>query len=290
MKAATEQLSLFNWDTAYELYKEALEAEEQENSGPWTTTAQEAAFGAAVSIQHASPSDPDRVKEASDLFEKLADAKLKSPLAARSLINLGRIAELSDYYEDVIDLPKARTYYSQVIERFGGDEEIAAEATLRLAAAFVQSYKDEDVRQGVTVLEKWLASHPDGPLVSAMWQYLGDTYFFPLNEFTKSLAAYVNADRLGWLDDADIGRLWWRMANLGEKTSNLTAAITFYTRIITDAPTSGKAYESQLALKRLGAPVPEITVARKSTVANPNSVGATTAPSTRPTTRSTNNG
>jgi tetratricopeptide (TPR) repeat protein len=278
--SGTAQLAQFEWQTAYDLFGQALEAA-PESSAIW----QDAAFGRAVAANQLTPSDEDRIEEAKQLFTKLSAPELKSRFAARSLMNLGRIAELVDYSQDPIDLPTARTYYAAVVERFP-DDAIAHEATLRLAAAYVQSYRDEDVKQGTAILEKWLATHPQGPWASAMWQYLGDTYFFPLADYGKSLAAYERADELGWLDDADIGRVWWRIAKIAEANGNIPAAVKFYTRIVTDAPVSGKGYESQVALKRLGAPVPELRIDRPAGTKRP----PTTAPVAVPTTRHVSRG
>ena len=270
----SRQIAQFNWERAHRLYADALESSEA-GSVPW----QEAAFGAATALQHKSPASAEAMAEAGRLFEQLVDPKLNSRFAARSLIGLGRLAELRDYYGDRIDLPGARAHYAAVIERFPNDE-VAAEASLRLASAFVQSYKPDDVKAGIAVLERYLSGHPNGPLASAMWQYLGDTYFYPLADDRKALDAYVKADRLGWLDDSDIGRVWWRMAQLGERIGDRSAAVEFYTKIVTDAAVSGKGYESQVALKRLGAPVPQIGLTAPAP-ARPTTVPAA-APATNP--------
>jgi tetratricopeptide (TPR) repeat protein len=281
LREASEQIAFFNWDRAGRLYRAAM-SDTEEGSAQW----QEAAYGTAVAAQHVSPADPAKIDEAAKLYQALSKPELGSRFAARSLMNLGRIAELRDYYGDVPDLNTARKYYATVTERFP-NEEIAAEATLRLASAYVQSYKPDDVKAGVDVLERYLSAYPDGPLASGMWQYLGDTYFYPLADFSKSLKAYVNADRLGWLDDSDIGRVWWRVAQLGERVGDVPTAIRFYTRIVTEAAVSGKAYESQMALKRLGAPVPKIRLgtagsAEPAPATQPTTVPMSAPPGTRP--------
>ena len=279
LREAQEQISFFNWERAGKLYRSVMTTA-PEGSPEW----QEAAYGTAVAGQHVSPADPEKIAEAARLYRALSQPELNSRFAARSLMNLGRIAELRDYYGDKVDLAAARQHYKAAAERFPNDE-IAAEATLRLAAAFVQSYTTDDVKAGIEVLERYLAAHPDGPLASGMWQYLGNTYFYPVADYPKSLAAYVNADRLGWIDDTDIGRVWWRIAILAERVNDVPTAVRFYTRITTEAAVSGKAYESQVALKRLGAPVPEIRIGAAAPATQPTTVPVTPpAATTRPET------
>jgi tetratricopeptide (TPR) repeat protein len=259
LEKATEQVTFFDWDKARSLYQAAMDRAESQ-SDPW----QSAVFGLAVALQQATPANAGAIARAGDLYQKLADEKLGSRFAARSLMNLGRMAEVRDFYGDQPDLPAARGYYAQVIARFPHDE-IASEATLRLAGSYVQTFKPEDLKKGADILENWLAAHPADPFASGMWQYTGDAHFY-LGGDRAALDAYVKADALGWMDPGNEGPILWRMAVLADRRLNDPAtAGRYYTRIITDVPYSGKAYESQLALKRLGLPVPTIQLVRAAT-------------------------
>jgi len=94
-----------------------------------------------------------------------------------------------------------------------------------------------------------------------MWQYLGDTYFYPLDKYAESLSCYRKAEKIGFIEKYRRGPVYWRMAAMADRFLNdRQAAIEYYTKIITVVPTSGKAYESQLALERLGAAVPKIEI------------------------------
>jgi hypothetical protein len=54
--------------------------------------------------------------------------------------------------------------------------------------------------------------------------------------------------------------VWWRIARIAEEhLKDRDTAIAYYTKICVDAQTSGRAFEAQIALHRLGAPVPELT-------------------------------
>jgi tetratricopeptide (TPR) repeat protein len=168
------------------------------------------------------------------------------------------LAELRDYYEDPVDLDAARHWYQRVIDDWP-DLPIAGEATLRLAATFVQTYDPAQVRHGVELVETWLATREDEPLAAGMWQYLGDTYFYPLADHETSLRCYRKAEAIGFLDSNNVGTLCWRMAILAERfLEDRDRAVEYYGKVIRSGAASGKGYQAQLALERLGAPVPEL--------------------------------
>jgi tetratricopeptide (TPR) repeat protein len=270
--AARKLLVSFEWDQAHEAFLEVAK-KAPPKSDRWV----EATFGAAVAISQGQPQDPDRVIEADKLYTLILEQTPQSKFVPRVMMNLGRLKELVDYKGDVVDLVGARAEYTKVTEKYPNDP-IAGEATLRAAATLIQTYDAKDqyanVKQGIGLLEKWLASHPNEPLASAMWQYVADTYFFPLNDNKAALAAYAKVDALGWTDRGNEGPWLWRCAVLSEKEGQTASAIKYYTKIITTTPNSGKAYESSLALKRLGAPVPEINILKTRTTTRPAEGGA----------------
>ena len=61
----------------------------------------------------------------------------------------------------------------KVLQRWP-DGPLAGEAKLRLAATYVQTYDEGQVRKGIGILEEHLRAHGDDPLASAMWEYLAD--------------------------------------------------------------------------------------------------------------------
>ena len=139
---------------------------------------------------------------------------------------------------------------------------------MRIAGTYIQTYADQSVRKGIQVLENGLAKHPNDPLASTMWQYLGDSYFFPLKEYAKAMDCYDNTDRIGFIEKGREGPAYWRMAVIADRyLSDRKRAVKYYTKIIKVVPNSGKAYEAQLALKRLGAPVPKIIMFESANIA-----------------------
>jgi tetratricopeptide (TPR) repeat protein len=253
LQQAVTELGYFSFEKAYRLFKTVWE-DAAEGSERW----QQAIYGTAVCAHHISPASPGRIAEAATLYRRLIERSPDSRYAPRAMMNLGRIEELSDYYRDVVDLEAARGWYQQVVERWP-DRPIAGEATLRIGASYIQTYDEAQVRRGVAIIESWLERHPGDELASAMWQYLGDTYFYPLEQYQRSLDCYLKADAIGLVEKGREGPVYWRMAVMADRhLNNRAVAVEYYTKVIVKTPTSGKGYEAQRALQRLGAPVPRL--------------------------------
>ena len=269
MEDARDALTSFEWVRAYNGFT-AIAAKAPAKSEEWA----QATFGAASASSNLQPASEGNTKTSVKLYESILSETPQSKYAPRAMMNLGRLQELRDYPSDKPDLDAAAETYLKVASTWP-TLPIASEATLRAAAAYVQWYDAPDfvkVKKGVSLLESWLASHPNDPWASIMYQYLGDTYYMPLGDtakvngdkakrneyYAKAIAAYEKVDSLGWTDNGNQGPVLWRVAVISETIGNLPTAIKYYTKNIIETPNSGKAYESQLALKRLGAPAPEI--------------------------------
>lgn len=250
---AAWEARVFSFDKGYALFQKAM-AQSEEGSDVW----QQAVFGAAMSIQQMTPPDVDKMAKAEELYGLLIQKAPKSKYIPRSMMMIGRIKELRDFFDDKINLEEARSWYQRVVDNNPQDR-IAGEATFRIGATYIGTYEPDQVKKGIEVLEDWLKKHPDDPMASGMWQYLGDTYFYPLNDYRKSLDCYIKADEIGLVEKGREGGVYWRMAVMADRLlKDRDNAVKYYTKIITLVPTSGKAYESQLALEKLGAPVPKL--------------------------------
>lgn len=253
LRAAATETSYLSFDQGLPLFKKAAAAS-TEGSAPW----QQAIFGEAVCLQHLVPATPGNLEEASRRYTLLAEKYPQGKYSPQAMMALGRIAELVDYLGDKVDLDTAQKWYEKARIAAGENSDLAHEATLRIAAVYIQTYEIPKVKQGVQILRQWLEKYPDNPLASAMWQYAGNTLFWPLQEEKEAIACYLKADAKGLLEEGREGPVYWRIANLAERNGQRDVAVRYYTKIIEKTPTSGKAYESQLALKRMGAPVPPI--------------------------------
>jgi len=247
---AAQEVTYVNLEKARDLFAEVRSA-----TKPGQPEWEQAIFGEATCIWHLLPIERSNAEQAAKLFAQLIEQAPQSRFTPRAMLNLGRILELPEDRDDPIDLPGARVWYQKVLDGWPNDP-IAGEAMLRIAGTYIQTYDDAQLRKGVALLRNWVEEHPRDPLASIMWQYLAETYFFPLNDYQRSLEAYEKVDELGWADQGLQGKFYWRIAQMSERfLKNRDAAIKFYNKIIDETPNSGKLYEAQLALKRLGAPV-----------------------------------
>ncbi len=259
LAAGKRQLATYDFQAAYDSFTAAQRA-----ATAGSVTWMEASFGLATCAQHSSPPRRELIEQATRLYEQLATPPARdadsagAKFAGRALLNLGRLAELRDYPGDEPDLAAARKYYEQVAAGWP-NHELGDEATLRLAGLEIQQYeKLETVRAGAERLEAWLARRPDSPLAATGWAYLADTYFQPLADYPKMLVAFQHADELGLPNRSTAGKQYWRMALiLEEELQQPRRAVAFYQKIIRITPTSGRAYESQQALRRLSQAHPD---------------------------------
>lgn len=251
---ARQAIADLDWKQALNLYPAIRDA-----ADAGSERRLEATFCLATAWHHVQPPDEGTIATARQMYQEVIQQSPGSRWAARAMMNLGRIEELRDYLDDKIDLDAARAHYDRVVELFG-DDPISGEATLRAAATLVMAYDAPDyekVKQGVARLEAWIASHPKEPLASIMWQYAGDAYFRPLDDYKNALRCYEEVDKLGWVDQGNQGPWYWRCAQIAERKLKLPdVAAKYYAKIIVETPNSGKAYESIQALKRLNKPIP----------------------------------
>jgi tetratricopeptide (TPR) repeat protein len=254
LEAARQSIVEFDWKRAIKLYPEVRDAAPV-GGDVWL----EATYCLATAYHHVQPPDAGTISKARSLYQEIIDHAPGTRWSARAMYNIGRILELRDYPDDQLDMDGAREWYDRVVREFP-DQPIAGEAVLRSAAVLVMSYDAPGyarVKQGIALLESWLASHPDDPLASLMWQYLGDSYFRPLADYDNAIRCYEQTDRLGWVDAGNQGPWYWRCAQIAERHLNRPdLAAKYYSKIIVETPKSGKAYQAMLALRRLGRPVP----------------------------------
>jgi tetratricopeptide (TPR) repeat protein len=276
LRAARQSLAELNWKQVINRY-EPLQATAQKDTPEW----REATFCLATGYQHVQPPDQDTIGRAESLYQEIVRDSKDVRYVTRSMMNLGRIAELRDYPGDKMDLDGARAKYLEVVEKYP-NEPIASEATLRAGATLVMAYDApsfEKAKQGIALLEKWLADHPKDPMASVMWEYTGNSYFQPLNDPKNAMRCWENCDRIGWIDPANQGPAFWRAAQVAERQlKEPKIAAKYYRKIILDTPTSGKAYQAALALQAMGEQVPVSPLLGDLLKPRQNSSEATTQP------------
>ena len=94
-----------DWSRAIRIYQ-PLAAAATPGSDAWTR----ATFCLAVAEQQLQPPDAGTIDAARKLYQSVIDQSKDTRYVARSLMNLGRIAELKDFSADPVDLKGARTF------------------------------------------------------------------------------------------------------------------------------------------------------------------------------------
>jgi len=254
LERATTALAQFNYDVPRKDFTKARDGLPPGSEG-W----QQATFGLATCKQQLMPIEAESIAWAVTLFTDLVERCPDSRFTPRAYLNLGRIAELRDYRGDQPDVDTARKHYRTVMTRWPVDS-IAGEAAFRLGSSHLATMLPKEFEIGVKVLTDWLSAHPQDPLAAGMWQYLGDCWFQQKDNFSEAYACYQQADAIGLQWRSREHLVWWRMARIAElHIKDNDAAIRYYTKICTDAQTSGKAFEAQIRLSLLGAPIPDLT-------------------------------
>jgi tetratricopeptide (TPR) repeat protein len=248
---AAREVGFFDYRTAEPHFDKAL-ALASPNSDAWAL----ALYGKATCLYHISPVSTANIDQAKTLYTQLWTARPDHRAGRMAGLALGRIAELKDFLADGVDLPAARACYQAVLDK-APDSPEADQAVLRLAGTYIQTYDKAQCLQGIDILQKRLASHPQNTLASGMYQYIADTYFYPLANDKAALENYLKADAIGLPPTGKEAILYWRMATLADRVNDPKTAIACYEKILQITPTSGKAYEAGKALERLRSPLPQ---------------------------------
>jgi hypothetical protein len=83
-------------------------------------------------------------------------------------------------------------------------------------------------------------------------EYIGEVRFLLLRDYAGALAAYQQAERMGFQDMSLLDQIYWRMARLGELCGAEPATVArYYLKIIQETPRSGRVYESVQRLKTI---------------------------------------
>lgn len=250
------EITYYNFQPAQQHLRQALAQlpASQHGQALW----QKIVYALATTHHYMTPASESHVKQAEQFYRQLIEqSQSPSPLATRAMLNLGRLAEVQDYRGDQTDLPAAQAWYRQAMQA-GQGQAIQHEAAMRLGALFLQQHeKPEVVRQGITFMTAYMKEHPNHFFAGPMWQLMGEAYATILHEPDAAAEAFVQADACG-IVSAQPGFYYWRIANMDEKAGRMERAIRYYKKIITHAPNSGRAYESQIRLQKLKQAHPEL--------------------------------
>jgi TPR repeat protein len=248
------ELSLrYSFDKAREHFARARAAADT-GSDLWL----QATLGEAVAVHHEVPLSVERIEQiAVPLYEAVVAQGGHSLLAARAALHLGRFYEQRDVKLDTVQVEKASRWYRMVIDGWTA-EEIAGEATLRLAVCSSQGLDPEHVRQGVDLAIARASSYPKQIWAASLWQFAGDLSWVVLHDREAAIRLLLKAEAAGLPDRSSAWVTAWRIAVLAEEAGQREVAIEHYRQIITEFSASGKAFEAQLRLRQLGVDPPAL--------------------------------
>lgn len=245
LAAAHRFMTSLNYNAAADIYRPILE--ELEVSDPhWP----EAAFGYATSLWHQTPPNDGLVEEASQLFERVAAERPGSDWALSARLNLARILMLRDYPGDAEKPEAARSILEGLVEEADGF--LRHEAMVRLVETHRMEMDDRaSLETARELLRTWLDEHPDNPFAALMWEQLGRMELLDFERPQEALAAFLEAEKIGFSDPSRGGLMLWRIAELARSEGRMEVAVHYYQKLVREAPSSGRAYEAQMALRKI---------------------------------------
>jgi tetratricopeptide (TPR) repeat protein len=250
LTAARQYLSSLNYSAAQKVY-EAIYPVLPTDDPHWP----EAAFGYANSLWHQTPPSPEGVEQARDIFTELAEKHADTDWGDSALLSLARIEMLRDFPGDEENPAGAEPILERLVEKSRGF--IRHEALVRLAECKRMDFRDrESLEAARKLLTDWLEAHPDNPLASLMWEQLAWMELLDFGRSEPALDAFLKAEAIGFADPSQAGLLFWEMAEISREVGRHGEAVRLYKTVITEEPTSGRAYDAQRALIQVRKTVP----------------------------------
>ncbi|WP_269522650.1 tetratricopeptide repeat protein [Coraliomargarita parva] len=252
--AGVEFLRVFNFDSAYKVLS-VVQPELPQDDSNWTL----ATYSLGLAAWHKTPPGDTALEEARTLFELVVAVSPSSELAASALLDLGRMAEISDYLGDPTDVPLAQDYYKRVLDEYPGTE-MSTRAALFLAQCMAQSFEPEQILEAIVVLDAALSRQPDSPWASTILQYKAQLYAFYLNDYPASLKPYEEAMELGFPRSSEGDLSLWQLGLLAEEGGDDLLAARAYTRLVRDFPRSTYGAVARRRVVQIAGAHPELDI------------------------------
>lgn len=197
----------------------------------------EATYAYAVASWHRPPPDEEKIQQAVGLFRELLEADIPKEWKTRVKLSLARIYEVGDFPDDEIEIERARELYQEIIKEYPTGE-FGYQASLRLAQTYVQELDPESVKEGIDTIRAQIERDPNNQWASIAWQYLGDLYNRSLENTKEALAAYREADEIGFANESRTDFYLWLMSEWALELGRTEEAVKLRTRIVEDFPRS----------------------------------------------------
>ena len=230
LQAGIESLRVFDFNRSFEAFQ-ALHASTSQEDEDWPLIT----YSYGISAWLKTPASPENITLAIDLLNSLTEAYPESIYTATALLDLGRIAEISDFRGDPTDVTKARTYYQRVQSEFPNSE-MSTRATLFLAQTYAQTLEPDGIHQAIDFLEACISQQPDEKWIGVLALYVGQLYDSYLNEPGNAVDPMLQAFKAGLPRPSSADSLLWSIGVLAEKAGRDAVALEVYTRITQDYP------------------------------------------------------
>jgi tetratricopeptide (TPR) repeat protein len=150
------------------------------------------------------------------------------------------------------ELAEVRAKYQRVMTEFATTT-AAQEAAVFYGETMIEMLADQQVKEGIAYLKKWIEAHPESLYISAAYGQTANGYEM-LNQPKEQLAAMIKADDTN--KDPAVDRAWgyYRIASVAEKLAGEPRiARKYYSMLIEKYPTDLHLFNCKQALMRLDA-------------------------------------
>ena len=223
---------MFDFERAYKILA-PVQPKLETGSEVWS----QATYTLALAAWHRTPPSEESTDEAIVLLQDLVATVPNSSIAANALLDLGRIAEVSDYRNDEPDLELAREYYEQVRAEYP-DTDASIRASLYLAQSFAQTFDPALLEEAVALLQETLAAHPDSEWTGLIGQYQSHLIAFYLDDPAGAIEPYEIAVEAGLPRQAREDVSLWQLGILAQQADRPMVAARAFSQIIEDHPLS----------------------------------------------------
>ncbi len=248
------ELAIYSFGPAYDALKPVV-AELDEHSPLW----EKASYALAVAAWHKTPATREGIEEAGKLLGELARRNPDSEYAAMAWLDLGRIAEVSDFIGDPPDPAAAEAYYRRVMEKFPRSD-MSIRAALYLAEVLSQSLEPDQVREASALLAGVCAAQPDSRWIGLVAQYQAYLDAFYLDSPAEALRPYELARERGFARLAGNDQDLWQFALLAEEAGQDELSADLLIQLIKETPRSTYTRFAQNRLAVLAARHPNLQI------------------------------
>ncbi|WPJ95201.1 tetratricopeptide repeat protein [Coraliomargarita algicola] len=229
LEIGLSELRAFNFNQAYAILLEhSRHISPDDNDWPLAT------YSLALATWHQAPTTQQAIDDATVLFKSVVEKAPQDSLAASALLDLGRIAELSQSEEAA---QQGQSYYQRVQDEFPGTE-MAVRASLLQAQSLARSLDQSQVKQAIHILKQITQSQPNTPWRGTIEQYIAHLYAFYLDDIDEAITHYSIAKDVGFPRASDTDLSLWQLGLWQQKAKQDLAAAETFTELVEAHPRS----------------------------------------------------